>query len=187
MDNTSTFFLFTVIVAWDPVSLVLWWRNMAEYSSPYKVGLIDVGTKFAYQKLTCLAWRSSVWNKFNFCGHFFFLPKGSYFSHTLHLINLPRFKYFSVGKVCGFFVFCASVFRSARSIRPFPVFDLTFNLILDSASKNAKAWYRGGFESRPPNIPAYRLGDPGVFHSRCQSRFMDTCHTPRSDSEAKFL
>ena len=36
---------------------------------------------------------------------FFFLQKGSHFSHTLHLINLPRFKYFSVGKVRGFFCF----------------------------------------------------------------------------------
>ena len=104
MDNTSTFFFFTVIVVWVPVSLVLWWRNMAEYSSPYKVGLIDVGTKFASQKLTCLAW-SSVWKKLNFWGHFFFLQKTSYFSHTLYLINLPRFKYFSVGKVCGFLCF----------------------------------------------------------------------------------
>ena len=31
-----------------PVSLVLCWRNMTtEYSSPYKVGLINVGTEFA--------------------------------------------------------------------------------------------------------------------------------------------
>ena len=130
MDNTSTFFFFTVIVTWVPVSLVLWWRNMAEYSSPYKVGLIDVGTKFAYQKLTCLARISSVWNKLIFCAIFFFfflLQKGSYFSHTLHLINLLRFKYFSVGKVCGFFsVFCVSVSRSAQSIRLFPVFRFDF-------------------------------------------------------------
>ena len=33
---------------WDPVSLVLWLRNMGTvYSSPYKVGLIYAGTKFA--------------------------------------------------------------------------------------------------------------------------------------------
>ena len=49
-----------------------------------------------------------------------------------------------------------------------------------------KAWYRQSFHSKPPNIPAYRPGDPGVFHSRCQG-FMDACHTPRSCSDVKFL
>ena len=61
-----------------------------------------------------------------------------------------------------------------------------FDLIPDSASKNVKAWYRQSFHSKPPNIPAYRPGDPGVFHSRCQG-FMDACHIPRSCSDAKFL
>ena len=61
-----------------------------------------------------------------------------------------------------------------------------FDLIPDSASKNVKAWYRQSFHSKPPNIPAYRPGDPGVFHSRCQG-FMDACHTPRSCSDVKFL
>ena len=68
----------------------------------------------------------------------------------------------------------------------FPVFDSTFDLIPDSASKNVKAWYGQSFHSKPPNIPAYRPGDPGVFHSRCQG-FMDACHTPRSCSDVKFL
>ena len=57
---------------------------------------------------------------------------------------------------------------SIRSIPLVPVFDSTFDLIPDSTSKNVKAWYRRCFDSKPPNIPAYRLGDPGVFHSRCQ-------------------
>ena len=61
-----------------------------------------------------------------------------------------------------------------------------FDLIPDPASKNVKAWYRQSFHSKPPNIPAYRPGDPGVFHSRCQG-FMDACHTPRSCSDVKFL
>ena len=39
------------IVLLVPASLVLCWRNMtAEYSSPYKVGLIDVGTEFAQSR-----------------------------------------------------------------------------------------------------------------------------------------
>ena len=87
-------------------------------------------------------------------------------------------------KVCRFFYFKA--IRSVRSVRLFPVFDSTFDLIPDSASKNVKAWYRQSFHSKPPNIPAYRPGDPGVFHSRCQG-FMDACHTPRSCSDVKFL
>ena len=77
-------------------------------------------------------------------------------------------------------------FRSVRSVRPFPIFDSTFDLIPDSASQNAKAWYGQSFHSKPPNIPTYPPGDPGVFHSRCQG-FMDACRTPRSCSDVKFL
>ena len=84
----------------------------------------------------------------------------------------------------GFSIFKA--FRSVRSVRLFPIFDSTNDLIPDSASKNAKAWYRQSFHSKPPDISAYRPGDPGVFHSRCQG-FMDACHTPRSCSDVKFL
>ena len=73
---------------------------------------------------------------------------------------------------------------SIRSIPLVPVFDSTFDLIPDSTSKNVKAWYRRCFDSKPPNIPAYRPGDPGVFHSRCQG-FMDTCHTPRSSEPGR--
>ena len=37
-----------LIGLWVPVSLVLWLRNMGTvYISPYKVGLIYAGTKFA--------------------------------------------------------------------------------------------------------------------------------------------
>ena len=70
-------------------------------------------------------------------------------------------------------------------VRLFSAFDSTFDLISDSASKNVKAWYGQSFQSKPPNIPAYRPRDPGVFHSRCQC-FMDACHTPRSCSDVKF-
>ena len=49
-----------------PVSLVLCWRNMTtEYSSPYKVGLIDVDTKFAQSRL---AWSAIACGKLNFRG-----------------------------------------------------------------------------------------------------------------------
>ena len=48
------------------VSLVLCWRNMTtEYSSPYKVELIYVGTKFAQSRLL---WSEIAYGKLNFRG-----------------------------------------------------------------------------------------------------------------------
>ena len=45
-------------------SLVLCWRNMTrEYSSPYKVGLINVGTKFVQSRLV---WSEIAYGKLNF-------------------------------------------------------------------------------------------------------------------------
>ena len=56
-----------------PASLVLCWRNMTtEYSSPYKVGLIDVGTKFAQSWLT---WSAIAYGKLNFRGTVVLLEK----------------------------------------------------------------------------------------------------------------
>ena len=71
----STVFLST---SWSigllvPASLVLCWRNMTtEYSSPYKVGLIDVGTKFAQSRL---AWSAIAYGKLNFRGTVILLEK----------------------------------------------------------------------------------------------------------------
>ena len=48
------------------LSLVLCWRNMTtEYSSPYKVGLINVGTTFAQSRLV---WSEIAHGKLNFRG-----------------------------------------------------------------------------------------------------------------------
>ena len=56
-----------------PASLVLCWRNMtAEYSSPYKVGLIDVGTEFAQSRPLGLQW---AYGKLNFRGTIILLEK----------------------------------------------------------------------------------------------------------------
>ena len=56
-----------------PKSLVLCWRNMTtEYSSPYKVGLIDVGIKFAQSRLT---WSAIAYGKLNFRGTVILLEK----------------------------------------------------------------------------------------------------------------
>ena len=71
----------------------------------------------------------------------------------------------------------------------FPVFHSTLDLISDSASKNEKVWYRWclAIDSKPPNIPhSVPSGGPwGVPFD--VSRFMDTCYTPRSNSDAKFF
>ena len=43
--------------------------------------------------------------------------------------------------------------------------------------KNVKAQYRQCFDSKPPNILASRLGDPGVFHSKCQRFYGHMSHS----------
>ena len=56
-----------------PASLVLCWRNMTtEYSSPYKVGLIDVGSKFAQNRLV---WSKTAYGKLNFHGNVVFVRR----------------------------------------------------------------------------------------------------------------
>ena len=56
-----------------PVSLVLCWRNMTtEYSSPYKVGLINIGTKFAQSRPV---WSEIAYGKLNFRGTIILLEK----------------------------------------------------------------------------------------------------------------
>ena len=69
----------------------------------------------------------------------------------------------------------------------FPVFDSTCDLISDSTLKNVKAWYRRCFDSKLPNIPAYRPGDPGVFHSRCQGLWTHVTLLGLVNPDAKFF
>ena len=72
---------------WVPVSLVHWWRKMTtNYSSPYKVGLIDVGTKFAQSRL---AWSGIAYGKWNFHGNVVSV-KRFVANATLHRINQPK-------------------------------------------------------------------------------------------------
>ena len=132
-----------------------------------------------------LVWSKIAYGKLNFHGNVVFVRRfeacANFAPH-----QSAQAKNSTWHEVCGVFFLCQAIRLSVRSIRLFPILDSTFDLVPDSASKNVKAWYRQCFDSKPP-IPAYRLRDPGVFHSRCQSRFMDTCHTPRSHSDAKFL
>ena len=155
---------------------------MTVYSSPYKVGLIYAGTIFTQSWLV----RSEIAKSAHWISSWGFACKTLGF---VAYVNIAPHQSAQVIIQCGtryvdFSIFKA--FRSVWSVRLFPIIDSTFDLIPDSASQNAKAWYRQSFHSKPPIIPAYRPGDPGVFHSRCQS-FMDACHTPRSCSDAKFL
>ena len=72
---------------WVPVSLVHWWRKMTtNYSSPYKVGLIDVGTKFAQSRL---AWSGIAYGKWNFHGNVVSV-KRFVVNATLYRNNQPK-------------------------------------------------------------------------------------------------
>ena len=87
---------------------------------------------------------------------------------TLHHINQSKSKNYAWDKVCGFFFFSRLDFRFG----PFGFFwfsiwfSIWFRIRL---RKMWRLWYRWYFDSRPLDFPAYRPGDPGVFHSRCQS------------------
>ena len=167
-----------------PVSLVLCWRNMTtEYSSPYKVGLIDVGTKFAQSRLP---WSAIAYGKLNFRGTIILLEK------FIANANLALHQSAQVIIQCGtryvdFFFFVRRLDFRFGPFDFFSVFDSTCDLISDSTSKNMKAWYRRCFDSKPPNIPTYRPGDPGVFHSRCQDLWTHVTLLGLTIPDAKFL
>ena len=135
-----------------------------EYSSPYKVGLIYVGTKCAQSRLL---WSEVAYGKLNFRGTVIrvrrFLANAQPCTTSISPSNNSIWH-----KVCGFFLFLSRLDFRFGPFHFFPVFDSTCDPLLDSSSKNVKAWYRLCFDSKPPNISAYRPGDPGVFHSRCQ-------------------
>ena len=122
-----------------PVSLVLCWRNMTtEYSSPYKVELIDVGTEFVQSRL---AWSAIPYGKLNFRGTVILVRR------FVANANLAPHQSAQVIIQCGtrYVDFFSLVRRLDFRFGPFgffPVFDSAFDLIPDSTSKNVKAWYR---------------------------------------------
>ena len=158
---------------------------MTVYSSPYKVGLIYARTIFTQSWLV----RSEIAKSAHWIFSWGFVCKQLRFVAYVNIAPHQSARVIIRSRVIGscnnpmWHKVCRLI---CSVVRLFPVFDSTFDLIPDSASKNAKACYRQSFHSKPPNIPAYRPGDPGVFHSRCQG-FMDACHTPRSCSDVKFL
>ena len=156
----------------------------AEYSSPYKVGLINVGTTFAQSGLV---WSEVAYGELNFRGTVILVRR------FVANANLAPHQSAQVIIQCGtryvdFFSLLGDlIFGSVRYIPLFSAFDSTCDLIPDSASKNVKAWYRRCFDSKPPNIPAYRPGDPGVFHSRCQGLWTHVTLLGLANPDAKFL
>ena len=154
-----------------------------EYSSPYKVGLINVGTKFVQSRLV---WSEIAYGRLNFRRTVIrvkrFIASANLAPHQSAQVIIQ------LGTRYVDFVFF--VRRLDFRFGPFlffPVFDSTCDLISDSASKNVKTWYRRCFDSKPPNIPAYRPGDPGVFHSRCQGLWTHVTLLGLANPDAKFL
>ena len=126
--------------------LVLCWRNTSEYSSPYKVGLINVGTKFVQSRLV---WSEIAYGRLNFRGTVI-LVRG-----FVANANLAPHQSVQVIIQCGtryvdFFFFLRRLDFRFGPFLIFPVFDSTCDLISDSALKNVKAWYRRCFDSKPP-------------------------------------
>ena len=118
-----------------------------EYSSPYKVGLIYVGTKFAQSRLL---WSEVAYGKLNFRGT---VANANLAPHqSVQAIIQGGTRY------VDFFWFLSRLDFRFGPFHFFPVFDSTCDLLPDSALKNVKAWYRLCFDSKPPNIPAYRPG-----------------------------
>ena len=151
---------------------------MTEYSSPYKVGLINVGTTFAQSRLV---WSGITYGRLNFrCTVILvrrFVASANLAPHkSAQVIIHCGTRYVDFLSLLGDLIF--------DSVHPlYPAFDST----CDSASKNVKAWYRRWFDSKPPNIPAYRPGDPGVFHSRCQGLWTHVSLLGLANPDAELL
>ena len=83
-----------------------------------------------------------------------------------------------------FSFFRAQIFDSVHSA--FLVFDLIFDLIPDSVSKNVKAMVSMILRQQAVRFPCVPSGGPWCISFEVSMKFMDTCHTPRSHSDAKF-
>ena len=151
-----------------------------EYSSPYKVGLINVGTKFVQSRLV---WSEIAHGRLNFRRDVILVRR---FVANANLAPHQSAQVIMEQGMWIFFFVRQFNFRFGPFL-VFPAFASTCDLIPDSASKNVKAWYRRCFDSKPPNIPAYRPGDPGVFHSRCQGLWTHVTLLGLANPDAKFL
>ena len=145
------------------VSLVLCWRNMTTvYSSPYKVGLIYVGTMFAQSSCRLLV-SEVAFGKFSYT-----VILVRRFAASANLAPHQSAQVIMEQGLWIFFYLKRLDFR-VSAFRFFFRFSIRFAICFRiRLRKNVKAWYRRYFDSKPPNIPAFRRGDPGVFHSRCQ-------------------
>ena len=130
------FFFFSATFAffglWTPVSLVFWWRNMTVYSSPYKVGLIYAGTKFAQSwlvigSLNFLVTLCSLKAKLrSLCKHC---------TTSISPSNNPMWH-----KVCGFFLYFR---RLDFRFGPFVFFRFSIRLLIWFRIRLQKLWRLG--------------------------------------------
>ena len=110
-------------------SLVLCWRNMTrEYSSPYKVGLINVGTKFVQSRLV---WSEIAYGKLNFRVTVILVRR---FVANANLAPHQSAQVIMEQGMWIFFFVRQFNFRFGPFLA-FPAFDSTCDLFPDSASK----------------------------------------------------
>ena len=83
-----------------------------------------------------------------------------------------------------FSFFRAQIFDSVHSA--FSGFRFDFRSIPDSASKNVKAMVSMILRQQAVRFPCVPSGGPWCVSFEVSITFMDTCHTPRSPSDAKF-
>ena len=197
LDNSAImdfydFFFFPISTPWSiglwvAVSLVLWLRNMTVYRSPYKVGLIYAGTKFC-TKLTHLVWNSVI-SPLNFLGDVVFDIKAKVRSLCKHCTasispsNNPKWH-----EVCGIFFFLKQFnFRFG----PFGFFRFSIRLSIWLRIRFKKMWRLSidnfSIASHQMSLRAEPSGGTLVCFIRCVKGLMDTCHTPRSCLDVKFL
>ena len=120
-----------------------------EYSSPYKVGLIYVGTKFAQSRLL---WSEVAYGQLNFRGTIIRVRR---FVASANLAPHQSAQAIIQGgtRYVDFFLFLSRLDFRFGPFHFFPVFDSTCDLLPDSASKKLKAWYRPCFDSKLPSLP----------------------------------
>ena len=130
-----------------------------EYSSPYKVGLINVGTKFVQSRLV---WSEIAYGRLNFRRTVIrvkrFIASANLAPHQSAQVIIQRGT-----RYVDFVFFVRRLDFRFGPFLFFPVFDSTCDLISDSASKNVKAWYRPCFDSKPPISLRTVRGTLGCF------------------------
>ena len=144
------------------------WKE-TRYSSPYKVGSIEMEQRVL--KAVLCQFKCPQQRLVRDCARTSFSQLR--LLQTLFHINQPKVTTSIWHKVCVFsFIIFTYIYGSGFD-SAFSGFDSAFGMFRNSVSNSVKAWYRACVDSKPLMILAYRLRNPGVCHSKCQS-FMDT-------------